>query len=162
MERKIDKAKVICSAYRNGQTVTQIARAFNHDTSVIDSYLKRYFEYFYGERYKPYAEKHAEFMRELYEKYNEIYVHGFFSREEMCNALGCSVQELEAMFRKYNVNYQWLKTYSGQKTLCNVSSEFYNSVKEFAKKHNFKSVRAVAVAAINEFMLQQAQMEVEE
>ena len=69
--------------------------------------------------------------------------------------LGCSIQELEAMFRKYNVKYQRLKTYHSQRTLCNVSNEFYNSVKEFAKKYGYKSVREVSTRAINEFILQQ-------
>lgn len=56
MNKKIDKAKIICNAYRDGFTLSQIAKSFNHDTSVIDTYLKRYFEYFYGEPYVPYNE----------------------------------------------------------------------------------------------------------
>jgi hypothetical protein len=68
--------------------------------------------------------------------------------------MGCSIKEFEYMSRKYKLKNQWLKTYAGQVTLCNVSNEFKDSIVEFAKKYGFKSCRAVAVRAINEFMLQ--------
>lgn len=152
---KLDKGKVICTAYRNGSTISEIARAFGQDYNIILGYLQKYFEYFYGEPYKPFTERRAALLEELYKKYKEIYVQGLYSREQMCEMLNCNVNELEAMFRKYKLNNQWLKTYNGQATLCNTSKEFRNSVKDFAKKYGYKSVRAVAVTAINEFMLQQ-------
>ena len=60
MYQKIDKAKVICLAYKNGTTIKQIASAFNQEHSLIRGYLERYFEKFYGEPFKPFAELRAE------------------------------------------------------------------------------------------------------
>ena len=155
MRRKLDKAQAICLAYREGSTVSEISRKFGNDHSVIVAYLKRYFEYFYNEPYQSYAEKKASRLEELYEKYKEIYVQGMYTRSQLCELLSCNVNELEAMIHKYKLNNQWLKTYSGQVTLCNTSNEFRESIKEFAKKYGYKSVRAVAVRAINEFILQE-------
>lgn len=154
MIKKVDKAKIICESYRNGMTLSQIAKAFGHDTSVITAYLKRYFEYFYGEPYMPFAQKRQKRLAEIYEQYKEIYAQGLYSRTQICELLDCSLWEFECMLSEYKLNNQWLKTYHRQKTLCNVPEEFYKSVSEFAKENGYKSVRAVATQAINEFMLQ--------
>ena len=57
------------------------------------------------------------------------------------------------MFTHYNITHQRLKTYDSQKTLCNVSEEFYDEVSKFVKENNFKSVRELAVNAIQDFIL---------
>ena len=155
MNVKNEKQKIICMAYKNGLTIAQIAKAFNHESSVIRTYLDKYFEEIYEEKFLPCLKVKEEEMKRLYEKYQEVYVQGLFSREQICEILGCNVNKLEAMLRRYGLKNQWLKTYHNQKTLCNVSNEFYKSVKEFAQKNNYKSVRAVATRAINEFMLQE-------
>jgi hypothetical protein len=152
--RKLDKARIICEAYKNGATLTSLSKAFNNSHSVILEYLKRYFEHFYGVPFKNLHERQAVRLAELYNEYQQIYVQGLYTRQQLCNILKCDVQELEAMFRKYNLHHQWLKTYDGQVTLCNTSKEFRDSIKAFADQHGYKSVRAVAVQAINEFMLQ--------
>ena len=151
---KIDKAKLICEAYKNGYTISQIGRAFGHGHCVIENYLKRYYQSFYGELHKPKSQKISEYLDDLYNRYKEIYVPSLYSREKLCEILGCKVYQLECMFTKYNLTHQWLKTYESQATLCNTSLEFREAVKDFAKKYGYRSVRAVAVRAINEFMLQ--------
>ena len=159
MEKKmignLDKGKAICLAYRNGMTISQISKAFNSTHTEINRFLKRYFGYFYDEEYKTFSEKRNNRLEEIYEKYQEVYVRGLYTRSQMCEILGGNVNEFEAMSIKYGLNNQWLQTYSNQKTLCNVPEEFIKSVKDFVDKYGFKSVRAVAVTAINEFMLQQ-------
>ena len=155
MKEKLDKGKAICVAYKNGLTLTEISKAFGNAHSVIVSYLERYFPMVYGEPYQSYADKKAPRLEELYNKYREIYVQGLYTRQQLCEILGCNVNELEAMICKYNLNNQWLQTYDGQVTLCNTSKEFRNSIRDFANKYGYKSIRAVAVRAINEFMLQE-------
>lgn len=155
MYQKIDKAKVICLAYKNGTTIKQIASAFNQDQNLIKGYLERYFEKFYGEPFRPYAELRALRLEEIYKKYKQVYVRGLFTRRQMCEICQCSVMELEAMIRKYRLHHQWLKTYDSQVSLCNTSNEFREAIKEFAENNGYKSVRDVAVCAINEFMLQE-------
>lgn len=77
MYQKIDKAKVICLAYKNGTTIKQIASAFNQEHSLIRGYLERYFEKFYGEPFKPFAELRAERLEEIYKKYKEFMFVGY-------------------------------------------------------------------------------------
>lgn len=151
----IDKGKAICASYRSGMTISQISKVFKTEYSEVCRYLTRYFEYFYNEPYKPYSERRSERLEELYNKYTSVYVSGLYTRTQLCEMLDCNVNEFEAMTTKYGLNNQWLKTYDGQMTLCNVSKEFKDSIMEFADKYGFKSCRAVAVTAINEFMLQQ-------
>ena len=152
---KLEKGKAICEAYKNGNTISQIAKKFNNKYDLIKGYLKRYFEQFYNEPFVSYGEKRKERLQKLYTEYEKIYVQGLYTRKQLCNILKCDVNELEAMFRKYNLHNQWLKTYEGQVTLCNTSNEFRKSVSDFAKKYGYKSVRAVCMQAINEFMLQE-------
>lgn len=149
----IQRGKNICKLYKEGLTLTQIAKQLNINHSQVESYLKNYYEKVYDEKYKKFGEKRKERLAELYNKYKDIYVQGLYSRKELCKELNCNVQELEAMIRKYNLKNQWLKTYQGQETLCNVSHEFRESVKQFAKDNNYRSVRAVIVEAVNEFMM---------
>ena len=153
--KKMDRARVICESYRNGMTVSELCRAFDCCHPTIVHYLEKYFEVFYGEGYKPFTEQKKDRLEYLYNGYKELYIRGLYSRNQICEMLGCSVNEFEAMCSRYGLKNQWLKTYAGQVTLCNVSKEFKDSIVKFAKKYGFKSCRAVAVRAINEFMLQQ-------
>ena len=159
---KFDKAKIICEAYHNGRAVTQISKTFGYDRNSVIGYLERYFERYYGEPYKPFSEKRAEFLEELYKKYQGVYIKGLYSRRTLCEMLNCTPLELEAMFKKYNIKNQWLQTYKDQRTLCNVPKEFYNSLEEFVKKYGYKSIREVTMLAVNEFMLQQELREKED
>ena len=154
MVGNVDKGRAICCAYRDGMTLSQIARVFKTEHSEVNRYLKKYFEYFYGESYLSCNEKLENRANELYEKYKGVYVRGLYNRTQLCELMGCDIKEFEYMSRKYKLKNQWLKTYAGQVTLCNVSNEFKDSIMGFAKKYGFKSCRAVAVRAINEFMLQ--------
>lgn len=153
MYSKPEKAKLVCLAYKNGTTISEIARAFGQGHDLIRGYLERYFEIIYGEPFKTFTEQREERLREIYKIYQDVYVQGLFTRSQICEIIGCNVNELEAMLKKYDLHHQWLQTYDGQKTLCNVSKEFKQSVNEFVEEFGYKSVRAVAVEAINEFML---------
>ena len=163
MEKKmignLDRGRAICSAYRAGMTLSQVAKAFDIGHSEVNRYLKRYFEYFYGEKYVSVSERLDSRAKELYAKYNEIYIRGVYNRTKMCEMLGCSIKEFEYMSKRFGLHHQWLQTYAGQVTLCNVSNEFKDSIVEFAKKYGYKSCRAVAVEAINEFMLRKEMCE---
>lgn len=154
MYSKPDKAKLICKAYKYGTSISEIARAFGQGHDLIRGYLERYFEIIYGEPFKTFTEQREERLREIYKRYQDVYVQGLFTRTQICEIIECDVNELEAMLKKYDLHHQWLQTYHGQQTLCNVSKEFKDSIKEFMEEFDYKSVRAVAVEAINEFMLQ--------
>ena len=149
----IKKGKAICKLYKQGQSVTEIAKSIGTKYSVIVSYLKRYYPRVYGEDYVPFSEKRRKRLVELYCEYKKVYVRGAYTRTEMCEILNCTTLELEAMFRKFKLKNQWLKTYNGQVTLCNVPKEFKDDVMKFANEFGFRSARDVAVVAINEFML---------
>lgn len=149
----IKKGKAICKLYKQGQSVTEIAKSIGTDHSVIVAYLKRYFPRIYNEEYVPFAEKRKKRLEELYKKYKMVYVRGAYTRTEICYMLDCTTLELEAMFRKFKLDYQWLKTNNSQVTLCNVPKEFKDDVMKFANEFGFRSARDVAVVAINEFML---------
>lgn len=153
MNRKIDKAKAICESYKAGNTISQIAKAFNLPHYQITNYLRNYFEMFYGKPFLSYHERKNERLKELYEEYNKIYVQKLYTRAQICRILKCNVNELEAMFKQYNLHNQWLQTYKEQVSLANVSKEFMKSIKDFIKKYKYKSVRDLAMQAINEFML---------
>ena len=150
---KIEKGKEICRLYKEGLSTTQIGKIFDTDHSVIVTYLKRYYPRVYGEDYVPFAEKRKKRLLELYVEYKKLYIQGAYTRTQMCTKLGCTTLELEAMFRKFKLKNQWLKTYNGQVTLCNVPKEFKDDVMKFANEYGFRSAREVAVKAINEFML---------
>lgn len=147
------RAEAICSLYKQGFTLTEIAKALKTDHSQVERYLKTYYKGIFGEDYKPFAIKKSERLQELYSKYISVYEKGVYTRTQMCELLGCKPLELEAMMRKYNLHHQWLQTYHHQVTLCNTSKEFRNAVKAFCLKHNFKSVREFTVFALNEVML---------
>ena len=154
MYQKPEKGKLICLAYKNGTTISEIARALGHGPDLIRMYLENYFETIYGEPFKTFTEQREERLREIYKRYQDVYVQGLFTRAQICEIIECNVNELEAMLKKYDLHHQWLQTYDGQQTLCNVSKEFKDSINEFVEEFGYKSVRAVAVEAINEFMLQ--------
>lgn len=149
----IKKGKAICKLYKQGQSVTEIAKSIGTDHSVVVAYLKRYYPRIYDEEYVPFSEKRRKRLVELYYEYKKVYVRGAYTRTEMCEMLDCTTLELEAMFRKFKLKNQWLKTYNGQVTLCNVPKEFKDDVMKFANEFGFRSARDVAVVAINEFML---------
>lgn len=149
----IELGKSVCDLYRQGLGLTEITKKLGITHAQVRSYLKTYYKKIYDEDYVPYAKRHAKALNELYQKYQDIYVPGVYTRRTLCKALDCDVHQLEAMLRRYRLKNQWLKTYAGQVTLCNISKEFRNSVSEFAKAHGFKSVREFTVFAVNEMML---------
>ena len=149
----IQRGKMICKLYKDGFTLTQISKQLDINHSQVESYLRNYYEKIYDEKYRKFSEKRNERLNELYEQYKEVYVQGAFTRTEICKKLNCDVQELEGMIRKFKLKNQWLRTYQGQQTLCNTSREFRESVKQFAKENGYRSVRAVVVEAVNEFMM---------
>lgn len=149
----IELGKSVCDLYRQGLSLTEITKKLGITHAQVRSYLKTYYKKIYDEDYVPYAKRHAKALSELYQKYQDIYVPGVYTRKTLCKALDCDVHQLEAMLRRYRLKNQWLKTYAGQVTLCNISKEFRNSVSEFAKAHGFKSVREFTVFAVNEMML---------
>ena len=149
----IARGKAICKLYKQGLTVSQVAKILGIDHSQVDSYLKVYYKKIYNEEYVPFAKKRAKFLGDLYDKYKKIYVQGAYSRTELCKLLQCKPNELEAMIQAYGLNNQWLKTYHGQVTLCNVSKEFRNDLVVKAKKYGYRSVRDLVVHALVEFSL---------
>lgn len=149
----IELGKSVCDLYRQGLSLTEVAKKLGITHAQVRSYLKTYYKKIYDEDYVPYVKRHAKALSELYQKYQDIYVPGVYTRKTLCKALDCDVHQLEAMLRRYRLKNQWLKTYAGQVTLCNISKEFRNSVSEFAKAHGFKSVREFTVFAVNEMML---------
>ena len=149
----IERGKAVCELYRQGLTLTEVAKTLGISHSQVESYLKTYYKKIYDEDFVPYAKKQAKVLSELYQKYQDIYVPGVYTRKTLCKALDCDVHQLEAMLRRYRLKNQWLKTYAGQVTLCNTSREFRDSVSAFAKAHGFKSVREFTIFAINEMML---------
>ena len=149
----IERGKSVCELYRQGLTLTEVAKKLGISHSQVEAYLKTYYKKIYDEDFVPYAKKQAKVLSELYQKYQDIYVPGVYTRKTLCKALGCDVHQLEAMLRRYGLKNQWLKTYAGQVTLCNTSKEFRDSVFEFAKAYHFKSVREFTIFAINEMML---------
>lgn len=149
----IERGKSVCDLYRQGLTLTEVAKTLGISHSQVEAYLKTYYKKIYDEDFVPYAKKQAKVLSELYQKYQDIYVPGVYTRKTLCKALDCDVHQLEAMLRRYRLKNQWLKTYAGQVTLCNTSKEFRNSVSEFVKAHGFKSVREFTIFAINEMML---------
>lgn len=149
----IELGKSVCDLYRQGLSITEVTKKLGITHAQVRSYLKTYYKKIYDEDYVPYTKRHAKALNELYQKYQDIYVPGVYTRKTLCKALDCDVHQLEAMLRRYGLKNQWLKTYAGQVTLCNISKEFRNSVSEFAKAHGFKSVREFTVFAVNEMML---------
>ena len=149
----IQRGKAVCRMYKNGSCASEIAKALNITNHAVYHYLDVYYEKIYDERYITFSEKRKKRLDELYDKYKRVYVQGAFTKAQLCKTLDCTIHELEDMLRKNNLNNQWHKTYANQVTLCNTSKEFRNSIKEFAKEHNYRSVREVVVEAINEFML---------
>lgn len=149
----IERGKSVCELYRQGLTLTEVAKTLGISHSQVEAYLKTYYKKIYDEDFVPYAKKQAKVLSELYQRYQDIYVPGVYTRKTLCKALGCDVHQLEAMLRRYGLKNQWLKTYAGQVTLCNTSKEFRDSVSEFAKANGFKSVREFTIFAINEMML---------
>ena len=57
MYQKPEKGKLICLAYKNGTTISEIARAFGHGHDLIRMYLENYFETIYGEPFKTFTEQ---------------------------------------------------------------------------------------------------------
>lgn len=149
----IKLGKAVCKLYREGVTVAQISRDLNLSPCSVRGYLKTYYEKIYDEKAVLPSVKKAERLKDLYDKYQDIYVPGAYDQVEMCDKLGCSLTELQAMSRKYNLHHQWLKTYAGQATLCNVPRAFREDISTRAKKLGYKSVREFTVHAIVELML---------
>lgn len=130
----IPRGKAICKLYRDGFTVTEIAKAIGIDHSQVDSYLRTYYEKIYDEKYVPFAQRRAEFLKDLYDKYMQVYVKGVYSQKELCKLLGCKASELQALIQKYHLNNQWLKTYNNQVTMFNASKEFRAETKRNAER----------------------------
>lgn len=152
MNCNIEKAKHICELYKNGKSLTEIGKLYGHKISVIDSYIKRYYERFYNVKAMNYKERKKKYLEELNNKYKEIYSPCLRSRKEMCELLNCKVLEFEMMLEEYNINHPRLKTYKCQKTLCNVPKEVFDEYKDFCKKRGW-SVRKLACIAINNYIL---------
>lgn len=152
MKPRYDKAKVICDLYKAGHSMTQIAKLYGHDESVISNYVKRYYKEFFGENPLTYKEKKKIYLRDLYNKYIEIYVPYLYSRTKMCNLLNCSILDFESMLEEFKINHPRLQTYKYQRTLCNVPEEVYNEYQRFCKKKGW-SMRKLATMAINNFIL---------
>ena len=148
----ISRGKEICKLYREGFTLTEISKKIGIAHSQVVSYLKNYYDKIYDEKYIPFAQSHADFLEDLYNRYKAVYVPGIYTYKQMCDLLGCKSSELIAMTNKYKLNNQWLKTYNGQDTLCNVPHAFKEELKVQAKKHGYKSVRDITVHALVEFL----------
>ena len=145
-----EKAKEICKMYHNGYTMTTIARVMGHKTNVIANYLNRHYKKIYGVEWERKNKVYND--EEIYAKYKKIYTPMAYTRKEMCEKIGCSIQELEHMFDKYKIKKPRLNTYKNQKTLCNVPEEIFDDVKNYAREHNI-TIRELVMRAVNEFIL---------
>lgn len=152
MNSNIEKAKHICELYKDGKSLTEIGKLYNHDISVITSYIKRYYERFYNIKPQSYKERKKEYLEELHNKYQETYAPHLHSRKEMCELLNCTPLNFELMLEEYNISHPRLQTYKCQKTLCNVPKEVFDEYKSFCEKRGW-SVRKLACIAINNYIL---------
>lgn len=149
----IKLGKAICNMYHEGLTFREISNTLNIPVNSVRGYLKTYYEKIYDTKAEMPSAKRAKRLSELYAKYQQLYTKGAYSQVEMCKKLGCNLTEFYAMCRKYNLQNQWLKTYAGQVTLCNVPRAFREDINAKAKQFGYKSVRAFAVHAIVELMM---------
>lgn len=148
-----NKSKICCYMYKEGMSINNISKGMNIPYKQVEQYLKTSYKYFFDEAFESSREKLYKKLKEIYDKYTDIYIPFFYTRKQISELINCSTIELEKMFTHYNITHQRLKTYDSQKTLCNVSEEFYDEVSKFVKENNFKSVRELAVNAIQDFIL---------
>ena len=65
----ISRVKEICKLYRECFTLTEISKKIGISHSQVLSYLKNYYEKIYDEKYIPFAQRHADFLKDLYDRY---------------------------------------------------------------------------------------------
>ena len=150
--RNFTKARQICEMYHKGLTMSSIARMLNVGTNQIVQYLDRYYSTFYGNEWKRKRNVYDDY--DILQRAKTIYTPGIYTRKDLCEKIGCTIQEFEHMCKTYNVKHLRLNTYKHQKTLCNVPEEIFNDVKSFAQKHNM-SIRKLTMLALNEYMLRE-------
>jgi hypothetical protein len=114
--------------------------------STVYSWLRKYYP-----DYAQISEKRKQRIGDLYSKYKEIYIPFVFSKEDICKELNCKIEELECMFRMYNVSHQRLQAYHGQVTLCNVAGSFRKRIEDVVNKSNgkYRSVRDYCVSNLS-------------
>lgn len=149
---KLEKAKNICKMYNEGISVSEIARVYNNTNNSIVQYLDRYYKNIYGQEWESFHEKQDKRSAELLPVFNSVYIPFTYTRKEICEIMDCTLQEFEHMLSKYDLTHLRLKTYEGQRTLCNVPNDNYDVYAEYAHKHGM-SVRKLACKAINEYIL---------
>ena len=161
---EFERNKLICRWYHDGSRICDITERLNTSHASVLAALKRWYPKFYD---MPYQGKHSKeyrehFYEELYKKYRLYYVPYAQTRTDIIKLMNCTVAQFNKMCEIYHIDYQRLGTYKTQKTLCNVPVDFYESIVDFAKKYHFKSVRQLAVCAINEYMLKYEEEEIDD
>ena len=147
-----NKGKEICEMYKNGVSLTTISKYYGNTLRNIIQYLNKYYIEIYGMPWKKKNKRIVYRDKELYEKFQQVYTPFVYTRKSLSESLGCSTVELEHMCNTYNITHLRLKTYQGQKTLCNVPDDVYIDVVNYARKHKM-SIRDVAMRALNEYMI---------
>ena len=152
MNNPSERSKLICEMYNKGLPVVSICKQLNvpHNTVILN--LKRWYKEIYNEPYKNFHEKRCERLKELADKFKEVYKPFIYNRTDMCKMLNCNIAEFECMLKKYNLTHLRLQTYKYQRTLCNVPQLNYNEYKKYAKAKKM-SMRELACVAINEYIL---------
>ena len=148
---KTERNKIICDWYHSGATVSEISRRTNMQRGDVYNLLKTWYPRFYKTQFVGANSK--EYYAELHKKYLEIYEPFVYRISEIARLCDCSIARLNKMFELYGIQHRRMQTYKHQKTLCNVPGEYYDEIKDYAKKYKFKSVRQLAVCALNEYML---------
>lgn len=168
LKRNFPKAKKCCELYAKGVKRSDIARVVGVTNDLVTKWLEEYYEDLIGETYQSFTSKRVEKFGRLYSIYQDIYKQGIYTKQEMCDALAKQYMEtygvknfvvsscdLEYLLAKYNLHHQWMKTYDGQVTLCNVSREFRKEISDISYKLkdagliNKASVRAASVYLIS-------------
>lgn len=151
---KIAKAREICTMFRNGLSITEIANYFNNNPTTIRTALTRWYKTFFNEDFVPKGIALHKRAQEIYDNFIQIYAPFSYSRKALCKKLNCTATELDYMLRHYDLSHLRLHTYEKQITLCNVPREAYEEYKEYANKHNM-SLRQLTCTAINQYILMQ-------
>lgn len=154
MNRKSDKSKKICTMYHEGISVTEISRVLDCNRKTVLGHLERHYKEYFNLDYKSSWKKVKERDEKLFIKFNETYIPCTYTKIEICQLMECNTLEFDRMCNNYNLTYLRLKTYEGQRTLCNVPNENYDEYYKWAKEHNM-SVRKLACIAINEYLLKE-------
>lgn len=151
------KAREICKLYHDGATIKELTIKYNCKHPSIINYLKGWYPKIYFKDYpKRRRQNNVTRYKMLGERFEQFYIPGAFTLQQVCRKLKCNSLEFESMKIECGFKHVVLKSTKKEKEMYAAVCSLPQHVMDFYKLYtNYygMSMRELVQTSVNEFII---------